>query len=155
MKSQGAAPRCSSADAFPRNHLPALTPETTFFWQSGKEGRLAFMRCPACSFYVHPPLPICPRCQSRDVTPQFVSGDATVVSVTINRQPWEKGLECPYVIAIVELAEQPGLRLTTNVINCPIEAVHIGMKVRVLFDQREDVWLPLFEPAPSRFGTPA
>lgn len=155
MKSQGAASPCSSADAFPRNHLPALTPENTFFWQSGKEGRLAFMRCPACSFYVHPPLPICPRCQSRDVTPQIVSGDATVVSVTINRQAWEKGLERPYVIAIVELAEQSGLRLTTNVINCPIEAVHIGMKVRVLFDQREDVWLPLFEPAPPRVGTSA
>jgi uncharacterized OB-fold protein len=150
MTSQDAPSGYSSTDAFPRNHLPALTPENTFFWQSGKEGRLAFMRCPACSFYVHPPLPICPRCQSRAVAPQFVSGDATVVSVTVNRQAWEKGLESPYVIAIVELAEQNGLRLTTNVVNCPIDAVRIGTKVRVLFDHREDVWLPLFEPAPIR-----
>ena len=60
----------------------------------------------------------------------------------------------PYVIAIVELDEQPGLRLTTNIVNCPVEAVHIGMRVRVLFDHREDVWLPLFEPLPGDSDSP-
>jgi len=135
--------------AIPRNHLPALTPENEFFWKAGEHGRLQFMRCSSCGFHVHPPLPICPRCQSREVAPQLVSGLATVVSSTINRQIWERGLESPYVIAIVELDEQPGLRLTTNIVNCPIEAVRIGMRVRVLFDHREDVWLPLFEPLPA------
>jgi uncharacterized protein len=133
-------------ESTPRNHLPALTPENEFFWKAGEQDRLLFMRCPACGFHVHPPLPICPQCQSREVAPQPVSGLATVVSKTINRQVWERGLEAPYVIAIVEIDEQPGLRLTTNIVNCPIEAVHIGMRVRVLFDHREDVWLPLFEP---------
>jgi len=150
MTSRDAASARSKASVVPRNHLPLLTPENTFYWQSGKDGRLAFMRCPACSFYVHPPLPICPRCQSREVAPQAVSGDATVVSVTVNRQAWEKGLDSPYVIAIVELAEQRGLRLTTNIVNCPVEAVRIGMAVHVVFDHREDVWLPLFEPALQR-----
>jgi uncharacterized OB-fold protein len=42
--------------------------------------------------------------------------------------------------------EQPGLRLTTNIVNCAIEEVRIGMRVRVLFEPYEDVWLPLFEP---------
>jgi len=136
-------------DAFestPRNHLPALTPENDFFWKAGEHGRLLFMQCPACGHRVHPPLPICPLCASREVAPQAVSGLATVVSLTINRQVWERGLEAPYVVAIVEIDEQPGLRLTTNIVNCPIAAVHIGMRVRVLFDHREDVWLPLFEP---------
>jgi uncharacterized OB-fold protein len=132
--------------AIPRNHLPALTSENKFFWKAGEHGKLLFMHCPSCSYYVHPPLPICPRCQSRKVAPQAVSGLATVASYTINRQVWEKGLEAPYVIAIVEIAEQPSVRLTTNIVNTSIENVHIGMKVRVLFDQREDVWLPLFEP---------
>lgn len=130
----------------PRNYLPVLTPENEFFWKAGAHGKLLFMQCPACGFYVHPPLPICPRCQSRDVAPQAVAGMATVVSFTVNRQIWEPGLEAPYVIAIVEIDEQRGLRLTTNIVNCAIDSVHIGMQVRVLFDQREDVWLPLFEP---------
>ena len=142
----------ATVESTPRNHLPELTPENEFFWKAGERGRLLFLRCPSCGFHVHPPLPICPRCQSRDVTPQAVSGTATVVSLTVNRQVWERGLEAPYVIAIVEIDEQPGLRLTTNIVNCPIAAVHIGMRVRVLFDHREDVWLPLFEPLPADPG---
>ena len=50
------------------------------------------------------------------------------------------------MIAIVEMDEQSGLRLTTNIVNCDIQAVAIGMRVRVLFEQCADVWLPLFEP---------
>ena len=69
-----------------------------------------------------------------------------MLTFTVNRQVWEEGLEAPYVIAIVGIDEQPGLRLTTNVINCAIEKVRIGMRVRVLFEHCEDVWLPLFEP---------
>ena len=50
------------------------------------------------------------------------------------------------MVAIVEMEEQEGLRLTTNIVNCAVEDVHIGQAVRVIFDHREDVWLPLFEP---------
>lgn len=136
----------SPSPTTPRRHLPRLTDENTFFWQSGETGHLQFMCCKACGFMVHPPLPICPTCKSRQVAPAPVSGKATVESYTINRQIWEAGLEAPYVIAIVEMAEQKGLRLTTNIVNCAPEDVRIGMPVRVLFDHREDVWLPLFEP---------
>jgi uncharacterized protein len=133
-------------ESIPRRHLPRLTDENTFFWQAGKSGKLHFIRCDACGYYVHPPVPICPRCKSREVAPCAVSGKATVASYTINHQIWERGLEAPYVIAIVEIAEQRDLRLTTNIVNCAPGEVKIGMRVRVLFDEREDVWLPLFEP---------
>ena len=130
----------------PRNHLPAITPENAFFWRAGAAGVLRFMRCQACGHYIHPPLPICPLCKSREVHDEPVSGKGSVLTFTINRQVWERGLEAPYVIAIVGIDEQSGLRLTTNIINCGSDAVFIGMRVRVLFDHREDVWLPLFEP---------
>jgi uncharacterized OB-fold protein len=130
----------------PRNHLPALTAENTFFWRAGERGVLRFMRCRACGHYVHPPLPICSICKCRDVRDEPVSGRGTVVSYTINHQVWEPGLEAPYVIGIVEMEEQSGLRLTTNIVNCDVAAVAIGLKVRVLFEQCADVWLPLFEP---------
>ena len=48
---------------------------------------------------------------------------------------------------IVELEEQEGLRLMTNVVGCPAEKVRIGMPVRAVFEQYDDVWFPLFEPA--------
>ena len=75
-----------------------------------------------------------------------MSGRGEVHSVTVNHHPWDGDTE-PYAIAIVVLAEQADLRLTTNVIGCPPEDVHIGMPVRVTFEPHDDVWLPLFEPA--------
>jgi uncharacterized OB-fold protein len=47
----------------------------------------------------------------------------------------------------VELIEQPNLRLMTNIINCPVDGVKIGMPLRVVFENVSDeVALPLFEP---------
>jgi uncharacterized protein len=132
--------------SMPRNHLPALTAENAFFWRAGEQGILKFMRCQACGHYIHPPLPICPVCKSRAVRAEAVSGRGTVLTATINHQVWEPGLEAPYVLAIVEMDEQSGLRLTSNIVNCDINTVAIGMRVRVLFEHCVDVWLPLFEP---------
>ena len=39
------------------------------------------------------------------------------------------------------------MRLTTNIVGCPVDDVRIGMKVTVVFEQYDDVWLPFFEPA--------
>ena len=47
------------------------------------------------------------------------------------------------------LDEQDGLRLTSNLVNCPVDDVHIGMPVRVTFEQHDLVWFPLFEPGPD------
>lgn len=133
--------------ATPHRHLPALNERNRIFWQGGSEGKLKFYRCQACGHYIHPGAPVCPVCHSRDIAGEAVSGRATIATYTINRQRWEPGLEQPYIVAIVEIDEQPSVRLTTTIVNCAIDAVHIGMKVKVIFDHREDVWLPLFEPA--------
>jgi uncharacterized protein len=129
----------------PTRPLPALTPETAFFWTSGADGRLRFLRCHDCSRYVHPPAPVCPQCASRSLAPEPVSGQGTVVTFTVNHQDWGL-LAPPYVIAIVELAEQPGLRLTTNLVGIEPEAVRSGLAVQVRFEPVDDVHLPLFEP---------
>lgn len=127
--------------------LPALGPENEHFWKGGAEGELRFQRCSDCSTYIHPPSPLCPECLSRESEVAAVSGRATVHTWTINHQPWIPGFDPPYVVAIVEIAEQPGLRLMTNIVNCPPEDVAIGMPVQVLFDEREDeIFIPLFEP---------
>ena len=89
---------------------------------------------------------MCPSCHSRDVDSVAVSGKATVVSYTVNHMPWVPDLPVPYVLAAVELDEQPGLRLSTEIINIDPDAVFIGMSVKVIFEQQEDIYLPLFEP---------
>jgi uncharacterized OB-fold protein len=74
-----------------------------------------------------------------------VSGRGIVATYTINHQRWHPDLEAPFVVAMVELDEQPNLRFVTNIINCAPESVYVGMRVKVNFLQQEDVWLPLFE----------
>lgn len=130
--------------------LPRLTDRNRHFWTGGERGELRFLRCQDCGFYIHPPLPRCPQCHSEHLAPQAVSGQATIATFSVNHQPWMPGPELPYVVAIVEIVEQPSVRLTTNIVNCAPEAVSIGMPVRVTFEHHEDpdgdVWLPLFEP---------
>lgn len=130
--------------------LPAIEPESEAWWTACREGRLEMTRCRTCRWFVHPARPICSRCRSRDLAPETLSGLATVVTYTVNHQRWMPGIEVPYVIAIVELVEQRNLRLTTNIVGCPPEAVHIGMPVKVTFHKASDeITLPLFEPDPA------
>ena len=125
--------------------LPAVDDTNEFFWTAGQDGELRFLRCHECGYYLHPPSPRCPRCGSRDLGPQAVSGRGTVFSFTVNHQQWALP-EDPWVIAIVELAEQKGLRLTTNIVGCAPDDVAIGQDVEVTFEQHDEVWFPLFRP---------
>jgi uncharacterized OB-fold protein len=123
---------------------PDLDDINRFFWTSGEDGRLRFLRCGACGYHLHPPGPRCPECGGVELSPEPVSGRGVVATFTVNHQPWVGETE-PYVIAIVELAEQDGLRLTTNIVGCPVAEVHIGMPVQVVFEHQAPVWFPLFE----------
>jgi hypothetical protein len=125
--------------------LPLLTPENRAFWQGGGQGKLLIHRCRTCDRWFHPPAPVCPRCTSINVGPEPVSGRGRVESFTINHQAWVPELAEPYVVAIVELVEQPSLRFVSNVVGCPPEEVAIDMAVHVSFLVCEDVWLPQFE----------
>ncbi len=130
----------------PRRPLPELTPTNEWFWTSGADGRLRIQSCETCDTLVHPPVPICPVCRSRSFAPKEVSGRATVVGFTVNRHQWLPGFEPPYAIANVALVEDPSVHLTTNVVGCDPDEVHIGQAVAVCFEAHDDVWIPLFAP---------
>ncbi|WP_395108038.1 Zn-ribbon domain-containing OB-fold protein [Actinomadura sp. SCN-SB] len=130
----------------PGRVLPAVTRESRPFWTGGFDGELRIYRCRACRGWFHPPVGACFRCRSRDVGPEVASGRATVAAFTVNHHPWFPDFPPPYVIAMVELAEQPDVRLTTCLVECDIDQVTVGMPVEVVFDAHEDVALPLFRP---------
>jgi uncharacterized OB-fold protein len=128
--------------------VPAVTALTEPFWRGGATGRLLIGRCRACGFWLHPPGPVCRRCHSKDVHPTPVSGRGRVRTFTVNHQSWFPALPTLYVLAIVELDEQPGLQLLTRLVGCPAETVRSGLPVRVRFEPHGDVYLPLFAPEP-------
>ena len=127
--------------------LPEVGPDNEHFWCGGAEGELRFLRCSACRTYVHPPSPVCPDCLSRELVPEAVSGRARLHTYTLNHQPWVPGFDPPYLVAIVDIEEQAGLRLTTNLVGCDPADVEIGMPVRGCFEERDEgIFIPLFEP---------
>lgn len=63
---------------------------------------------------------------------------------TVNFHPFNPDIPTPYVIAIIELAEQPGLRVAANVVDCEPDSVVCGMEVAARFDQPDK---PVFAPA--------
>ena len=138
--------KSEASDRSPVRPLPLVTPENEFFWHSGSDGRLRFKRCRACGRYQHPPRPRCDACLSDDIYVDPVSGRGTLATYTVNHQAWLPDFPPPYVIAIVELEEQSGLRLTSNIVKCDESELRIGMPLRVVFELCEDVYLPLFEP---------
>lgn len=144
MDSTPAQPAAGTAGP-PIRLLPRPDEETAFFWASGADGQLRFLRCRSCRRFAHPPGPVCPHCLSRDVSPEPVSGRASVHAFTVNHQQWVPGGE-PYVIALVAIDDQPDVRLTTNLVGVAPDDVHVGMAVTVTFEQHDDVWLPLFVP---------
>jgi len=81
------------------------------------------------------------------------SGRATLYSYVINHRP-APGFEDdgPYAIAVVELEE--GVRMMTNIVGVAItpENLPLDLALRVVFERRGDVHVPLFEPAGARGG---
>jgi uncharacterized OB-fold protein len=130
--------------------LPDVNDDTAAFWGGGADGALRLHRCRQCRTWFHPPAPVCPECLSLEVGPEDSAGRATVLSYSVNFQPWAPDMVVPYVVAIVTIDDAPGVQLTTKLVDVEPQAVTIGMPVAVTFQQvADDVWLPLFAPAPS------
>jgi uncharacterized OB-fold protein len=118
------------------------------FWTGGLQGQLLIARCRNCGWWNHPAPSVCRVCLSPEVTPEPASGRATLATYTINHHRWSPDASPdPYVIAIVELVEQAGLRQISNIVNCTLPEIRIGMPLTVTFAPLADVAIPLFEPA--------
>jgi uncharacterized OB-fold protein len=142
----------NSSSQKPFRIQPAVTLETEHFWTGGKNNQLCFLHCQDCATWIHPPQPICPECTGKNLKPKAASGKGAVHSYTINRQAWIPGFDPPYVVGLVEIDEDPRVRLMTNIVNCDVESVFIGMKVQVLFEAQDNgvVFIPLFEPCATQ-----
>jgi uncharacterized protein len=132
--------------------LPKLDEHNRAFWTGGADGQLMIARCTGCALWVHPPAADCPECGSGLVA-RPVSGDGTVFSYTVNYQPFNPAVPVPYVIAIVELAEQADLRIASNIVDCEPDSVYVGLPVQVRFERHDvdndSVFVPVFAPRAS------
>ncbi|MET0179486.1 MAG: OB-fold domain-containing protein [Novosphingobium sp.] len=124
---------------------PRLDKENRAFWTGGAEGKLNIVRCNDCGGFIHPPRQICRHCQSENVAPYAMAGTGVIDTYTVNYQKWAPDMEVPSVIARVRLDDAPDVFLTTNIVNAPVDTVDIDDRVRVVFEEQDGIWYPLFE----------
>jgi uncharacterized protein len=131
-----------------RFDLPTPDVDTQPFWDGARDGKLLIQRCRACGRAYFYPRPFCPSCWSADVAWEEASGRAVLYTYSIVRRndlpPFPERV--PYVAAVVDLEEGP--RMMTNVVDCELDEVRIGMALEVTFRRETDeVTLPVFRPA--------
>ena len=143
--------------------LPDLSNQPDYelgFWEGARSRELRIQRCSRCQKFRHPPSPMCPHCHSLSYQWTKTSGRGVVYSFLIVRQPAHPALQekeqTPYNICLIELEEQEGLRIISNVLDIAPEDIHIDMPVVVTFKpvgDDPDVVLPLFVPATPDSGS--
>lgn len=113
--------------------LPRIDDRNKPYWDSLKKHELRLARCTSCDTLRYVPYRQCPRCGSEDVEWARMSGRGTIWSRGFFHQVYFEGFrnEVPYNVAVVELEE--GVRLYTNIVEAPNEAIEIGRPVEAVF----------------------
>ena len=150
-------PMTGPLEGIPLPDLERLPDYERGFWEASRNHELRIQQCSDCRVFRHLPTPMCPHYHSLQYSWAKVSGRGVVYSFVIVRYPVHQAIrekdQVPYNICIIELAEQEGLRICSNVLNTAPEDIHIGMPVQVTFMPTVDepeVVLPLFAPAQGR-----
>jgi uncharacterized OB-fold protein len=120
---------------------PPVNPETRPYWDGAAAGTLMLKRCRACGEPHHYPRSICPFCFSDQTEWTQASGRGTIYSFSVLRR-----VPVPYAIAYVTLEE--GVTMMTNIVDCDLDALRIGQRVRVVFKPSDGgPPIPTFTPA--------
>jgi len=92
-------------------------------------------KCGSCGRVFFPPRESCPYCRRKSIGKMQdlkLSGKGEIVTYTIiHAGPENFKKQVPYPIAIIKLEEGP--QLTAQIVDCDIDDVKIGMKVKSTF----------------------
>ena len=109
--------------------------------------RLVMGRCVPCGHWFSLPSPCCPRCQSFDLNYDEVAGTGRVYSlVRLHQGPATPGVDyaTPYPVAIVELDDEEGLRITTPILESEPGEVSVDDAVELAWIDRAGAPFPAF-----------
>lgn len=129
-------------------NLPVATASSEAYWEGCRRHELLIQRCSDCGLHQFYPRLVCASCAGRTLLWVRASGRATLRTFTIVRRPVSRAYaaQVPYVVALVALEEGP--TMMTNIVDCALDAVRIGMPLEVVFeDWPEGVTVPKFRPA--------
>jgi uncharacterized OB-fold protein len=110
---------------------PAVNAENKSYFEGCSQGKLLLKKCNACGQVHHYPRALCPHCFSDRTEWKESKGLGTIYTYSVLR----RGAPEPYCIAYVTLEE--GVTMMTNIVDCDLDAVRIGQKVKVVFKPTE------------------
>jgi len=112
------------------------------FWEGLRAQRLSFPRCEDCGRFHWYPMRLCPHCKSPRIAWTAVEGEGTLYSFTIVRYPFTPDYKdkVPYVVALVEFPDAPGVRLITDLVDVPHERIRIGMRVKPILPPTNEAY---------------
>jgi uncharacterized protein len=119
---------------------PVIDPATAHYFKAAKEGVFCIKRCTACQQAHWYPRALCPFCLGET---EWVNsaGTGAIYSVSVTRRAGP----IPYAIAYVTLDE--GVTLLTNIVDCDLDQLQIGQRVKVCFKPTAgDAMMPMFTP---------
>jgi uncharacterized OB-fold protein len=120
---------------------PAVNAEVKPFFDAAAQGKLLLKKCAACGEHHHYPRALCPHCFSERTEWVEARGTGIVYSYSVLR----RGVPVPYCIAYVTLDE--GVTMLTNIVDCDLDIVRIGQKVKVAFKPSDGgAPVPMFAP---------
>lgn len=118
---------------------PIIDPATEQFWRAAAQGHLWIKHCNACGKSHWYPRPLCPYCLA-DTQWKKAAGFGTIYSVSVTRPG-----PAPYAIAYVRLDD--GVTMMTNIVDCDLDTLRIGDRVRVCFKPADgEHAIPMFTP---------
>ena len=124
-----------------RRHLPDVeSAELAPFWEGCRAGELRIPRCERCAKLVWYPRLSCPRCGGEAIAWSRVSGRARLFTWVRVSRAFLPGFESrvPFVTALVELEEDPSVRLATMLETGGVEKLSIGLPLEVYFERVDD-----------------
>lgn len=119
--------------------------ESAAFWAGLLRKEVVFDRCLACRRYTHFPVGTCQWCGGA-VAPEPVDATATINTFAPSYLEFAPGMTTPYCAAIVNPVCEPGIQLMTDIVNCRISDVRIGMTVGPLIVADSDRALLFYQP---------
>jgi uncharacterized protein len=135
----------------PAKPVPVPDLDTGPFWEACRQHELRAQRCASCGRFRWPPQGFCPDCYSWEYAWTPLSGRGTVKSFSVVHHSAVPSFKenLPYVVAVIALdGTDDRVAITSNVVDCPWEAVTVGMPVEVVFnDVSAEATLPQFRPA--------
>ena len=128
-------------------YLPFVYPEEIPFWEATQQRQLKLQRCSDCHKVWYPIGSNCPHCFSMKWEWALMSGRGVLHNYVVMHKAWTKWFESrvPYAVVQVELEE--GARLTTNLLECDLKDIKIGMPVEACYeDISPEITLLQFRP---------